>query len=85
MEMEQQPTAQARAEPWAAGRRAEAKDLSDTIAIVLAITIAPLGLFYWSDQFLAKLVTGLAITLAVSLALYGVIRAIGWVIGGFAA
>jgi hypothetical protein len=42
MEMEQQPTAQARAEPWAAGRRAEAKDLSDTIAIVLAITIAAL-------------------------------------------
>jgi hypothetical protein len=42
MEMEQQPTAQARAEPWAAGRRAEAKDLSDTIAILLAITIAAL-------------------------------------------
>jgi hypothetical protein len=42
MEMEQQPRAQARAEPWAAGRRAEAKDLSDTIAIVLAITIAAL-------------------------------------------
>jgi predicted membrane-bound mannosyltransferase len=40
--MEQQPTAQARAEPWAARRRAEAKDLSDTIAIVLAITIAAL-------------------------------------------
>jgi hypothetical protein len=42
MEMGQQPTAQARAEPWAARRRAEAKDLSDTIAIVLAITIAAL-------------------------------------------
>jgi hypothetical protein len=28
---------------------------------------------------------GLAITLAVSLAVYGVVRAIGWVIGGFAA
>lgn len=27
----------------------------------------------------------LAITLAVSLAVYGVVRAIGWVIGGFAA
>jgi hypothetical protein len=40
--MEQQPTAQARAESWAARRRAEAKDLSDTIAIVLAITIAAL-------------------------------------------
>jgi len=28
---------------------------------------------------------GLAMTLAVSLAVYGLVRAIGWVIGGFAA
>jgi hypothetical protein len=28
---------------------------------------------------------GLAITLAISLGVYGLIRAIGWVIGGFAA
>jgi len=30
------------------------------------------------------LATGLIITLAVSLAVYGIVRAIGWVIGGFA-
>jgi hypothetical protein len=37
---------------------------------------------YWRIKFAAK---GLAISLAVSLAVYGLVRAIGWVIGGFAA
>jgi hypothetical protein len=34
---------------------------------------------------ITPLVRGLPITLAVTLAVYGVVRAIGWVIGGFAA
>jgi len=37
---------------------------------------------YWRIKFAAK---GLGISLAVSLAVYGLVRAIGWVIGGFAA
>jgi hypothetical protein len=40
--------------------------------------------FSWADQLAAKLGISLAITLAVSLCLYGLVRAIGWVIGGFA-
>jgi hypothetical protein len=39
----------------------------------------------WGDQFSPRLGIGLAITLAGSLAVYGIVRAIGWVIGGFAA
>ena len=35
--------------------------------------------------FAPPLLQGLAITLAITLAVYGIIRAIGWVIGGFAA
>jgi hypothetical protein len=39
----------------------------------------------WTDYFLSKLFgMPLAITLAISLAVYGLVRAIGWVIGGFA-
>ena len=45
---------------------------------------APAG-FSWAFEFFSKLGIGLAITLALSLALYGLVRAIGWVIGGFAA
>jgi cell division protein FtsN len=37
---------------------------------------------YWRIKFAAK---GLAISLAASLAVYGIVRAIGWAIGGFAA
>jgi len=39
----------------------------------------------WRVKFAELLVKGLTISLAVSLAVYGVVRAIGWVIGGFAA
>jgi hypothetical protein len=35
--------------------------------------------------FAPPLMQGLAITLAITLAVYGIVRAIGWVIGGFAA
>ena len=38
----------------------------------------------WRTKFALPLATGLIITLAVSLAVYGIVRAIGWVIGGFA-
>jgi hypothetical protein len=39
----------------------------------------------WWANFSKALGVSLAITLAVSLAVYGIIRAIGWFIGGFAA
>lgn len=39
----------------------------------------------WRTKFAVPLAMGLAITLAVSFAVYGLVRAIGWVIGGFAA
>jgi hypothetical protein len=41
--------------------------------------------FSWADQFVTRVAIISAITLAVSLATYGLVRAIGWVIGGFAA
>jgi hypothetical protein len=39
----------------------------------------------WCTKFAVPLSISLAITLAVSFAVYGIVRAIGWVIGGFAA
>jgi len=41
--------------------------------------------FSYAASLLPPLGLGLAITLGVSLAVYGVFRALGWVIGGFAA
>jgi hypothetical protein len=41
--------------------------------------------FNWFGAFVPLFATGVAITLAVTLAVYGIVRAIGWVIGGFAA
>ena len=41
--------------------------------------------FNWYSSFGNSLLLYLTITLAVSLAVYGIVRAIGWVIGGFAA
>ncbi len=39
----------------------------------------------WWRKFLEPLAKALALTLCFSLVVYGVVRAIGWVIGGFAA
>jgi hypothetical protein len=39
----------------------------------------------WRHKFAIPLALGLAITVTISLAIYGLVRAIGWVIGGFAA
>ena len=39
----------------------------------------------WRTKFAERLAKGLTISLAASLAVYGLVRAIGWVIGGFAA
>ncbi|MGB0057958.1 MAG: hypothetical protein WBQ20_14645 [Methyloceanibacter sp.] len=39
----------------------------------------------WRTKFAERLAKGLTISLAVSLGVYGIVRAIGWVIGGFAA
>jgi hypothetical protein len=41
--------------------------------------------FNWYSSFGNSLLLYLTITLAVSLAVYALLRAIGWVIGGFAA
>ena len=41
--------------------------------------------FSYAASLLPPLGLGLAVTLAVSLVIYGLVRAIGWVIGGFAA
>ena len=38
----------------------------------------------WLGMFLRSLGPGLGLTLAAALILYGLVRAIGWVIGGFA-
>jgi hypothetical protein len=37
----------------------------------------------WRTKFVVPLTIGLATTIAVSLAVYGLVRTIGWVIGGF--
>ena len=39
----------------------------------------------WRNRFAKPLAQGIAITLTISLVVYGLVRAIGWVIGGFAA
>jgi hypothetical protein len=39
----------------------------------------------WRIKFAERLAKGLTISLAVSLGVYGIVRAIGWVIAGFAA
>ena len=39
----------------------------------------------WWIKFAEDLGLGIVITLAMTLAVYGIVRAIGWVIGGFAA
>ena len=41
--------------------------------------------FNWLTTFVSGLIHSISITLALSLAVYGLVRAIGWVIGGFAA
>jgi hypothetical protein len=43
---------------------------------------------WWTEFFsygLAEIVSSLPITLAVAIIIYGIVRGIGWVIGGFAA
>jgi hypothetical protein len=39
----------------------------------------------WLNEFSWRFLVGLATTLAIAAAVYGIVRAIGWVIGGFAA
>ena len=48
---------------------------------------APVGTRRWLDILLLALVLVwvIGVTLAVTFAVYGLVRAIGWVIGGFAA
>ena len=57
------------------------RDEQDELVDQLAASLRP----EWWANFSKALGVSLAITLAASLAVYGVVRAIGWVIGGFAA
>ena len=57
------------------------RDERDELVDQLADSLRP----QWWANFSKALGVSLAITLAASLAAYGVVRAIGWVIGGFAA
>jgi hypothetical protein len=55
----------------------------DSVRLGEALDVSPK--FDWIGKFAPPSGIGFAITLVVSLALYGAVRAIGWVIGGFAA
>jgi hypothetical protein len=57
------------------------RDERDELVDQMAASLRP----QWWANFSKALGVSLGITLAVSLAVYGIIRAIGWVIGGFAA
>ena len=57
------------------------RDEQDELVDQLEASLRP----QWWANFSKALGISLAITLAASLAVYGVVRAIGWVIGGFAA
>jgi hypothetical protein len=57
------------------------RDEQDELVDQIVVSLRP----QWWANFSKALGVSLAITLAVSLAVYGIIRAIGWVIGGFAA
>jgi hypothetical protein len=57
------------------------RDERDELVDQMAASLRP----QWWANFSKALRVSLGITLAVSLAVYGIIRAIGWVIGGFAA
>jgi hypothetical protein len=57
------------------------RDEQDELVDQLATSLRP----QWWANFSKALGISLAITLAASLAVYGVVRAIGWVVGGFAA
>jgi hypothetical protein len=52
-------------------------------SINVAEARATVQAFNWFSEFAKHLGSGLAITLVVALAVYGLLRAIGWVIGGF--
>jgi hypothetical protein len=56
---------------------------SETITVREALK--PLTSLDWLSVFATTMALGVAITLLFSLVVYGLVRAIGWVIGGFAA
>jgi hypothetical protein len=59
-------------------------DWSRTVSVLEIFGARPPNEFSWAQNISSYLAIGLGITLAVSLAVYGMVRAIGWVIGGFA-
>ena len=60
-------------------------DLPQTTSYFKVLNARPPKAFSYARSFLPPLSIGVLLTLTIALAVYGIVRAIGWVIGGFAA
>ena len=60
-------------------------DLPETTSYFKVLNARPPKAFSYARSFLPPLSIGVLLTLTIALAVYGIVRAIGWVIGGFAA
>jgi hypothetical protein len=60
-------------------------DFPRTVSVLEIFRAEAPGEFSWLAAFWPPLGFGLAVSLGVALAVYGIVRAIGWVIGGFTA
>ena len=58
---------------------------SERVPVLTIFSAEPPGEFCWTVELWSTYALYVAYTLVVSLVVYGVVRAIGWVIGGFAA
>jgi hypothetical protein len=54
-----------------------------TVSVHEIFSAPPPSEFGWMRELLSGVAKGLGLMLAVSIAVYGVVRAMGWVIGGF--
>ena len=60
-------------------------DLPQTTSYFKVLNARPPKAFSYARSFLPPLSIGVLLTLTIALVVYGIVRAIGWVIGGFAA
>jgi hypothetical protein len=60
-------------------------DWPKTVSVIEIFRARSPNEFSWAQKISSYLAIGLGITLAISLAVYGMVRAVGWVIRGFAA
>ena len=58
---------------------------SERVPVLMIFCAEPPGEFSWTVELWSTYALYVAYALVVSLAVYGIVRAIGWVIGGFAA